>query len=851
HPTKAPRGDAKRNVVGMFGISRDITERHRAEDALRASEARFRALVEQSLAGIYIIQDGRFPYVNGTFATLFGYPSAEAIIETCQVSDLVAEADRVRVAENIRRRVEGEIDAVQYDFVAQRRDGSHFDVEVWGRVFDYQGRPAVIGLILDVTQRKQADDQIRRANRALRTISECNQALVRANDETGLLQSLCELIVEYGGYRMAWVGYRQDDAEKSVRPMARAGAEEGYLDDIRISWGNNSWGHGPTGTAIREQQPQVVRFFASAPEVAPWREHGLRRGYQSAIALPLIPEPGQCLGALNLYAATTDAFDNEEVKLLTELANDVAFGIRALRDRIRRDEAETHLRVTAQNLQHLLEASPTILYSLGLADDGTKTLEVSENIERILGYRRSEVLAPDWWSSHVHPEDRNVATEINEQVMAVGQMSHTYRFQHASGRYVWVRDELRLIRDDQGRPVELAGSLVDVTESHRTAEELRKLSQAVEQSPNSIVITDLDANIEYANEAFYRVTGYEPREVIRKNPRILQSGRTAPEIYTDMWAALSQGLSWKGEFHNKRKNGEEYVEFATVTPIRQPDGRITHYLAIKEDITERKKIGAELDRYRHHLEELVENRTAELIVARELAEAANRAKSSFLANMSHEIRTPMNAIVGLTHLLRRSNPTPEQAERLDKVDSAAHHLLSIINDILDLSKIEAGRMQLEEMDFPLEAVLDHVRSLVAVQARAKGLRVEVDSNAVPLWLKGDPTRLRQAVLNYASNAIKFTERGHVRLAAKLLAEDQQGLLVRFEVSDTGIGIAAEKLPLLFRPFEQADTSTTRKYGGTGLGLALTRELVELMGGEVGAESTPGVGSRFWFTVRLH
>jgi CheY-like chemotaxis protein/HPt (histidine-containing phosphotransfer) domain-containing protein len=177
--------------------------------------------------------------------------------------------------------------------------------------------------------------------------------------------------------------------------------------------------------------------------------------------------------------------------------------------------------------------------------------------------------------------------------------------------------------------------------------------------------------------------------------------------------------------------------------------------------------------------------------------------------------------------------------------------MAIINDILDLSKIEAGRMQLEEMDFPLEAVLDHVRSLVAVQARAKGLQVEVDGNAVPLWLKGDPTRLRQAMLNYASNAIKFTEQGQVRLAAKLLAENEMGLLVRFEVSDTGIGIAPEKLPLLFRPFEQADASTTRKYGGTGLGLALTKQLVELMGGEVGAESTPGVGSRFWFTLRLH
>jgi PAS domain S-box-containing protein len=446
------------------------------------------------------------------------------------------------------------------------------------------------------------------------------------------------------------------------------------------------------------------------------------------------------------------------------------------------------------------------------------------------------------------PEEAAMQAAHDREVMTTGRIvTRELCLTTANGLSI-----LRIARgplfDDEGKLNGVFGVVRDISESKRATESLRMLSMAVEQSPESIVITDIDARIVYVNEASVRNTGYGRAEVLGKNPRILQSGLTPRETFENMWTELSQGKPWKGVLFNQRKDGSNYVEFANITPLYETDGSVTHYVAVKEDITEKQRLGAELDRHRHHLEELVVSRTAQLVEARQQADVANRAKSAFLANMSHEIRTPMNAIVGLTHILRQARPTPEETGKLDRIAVAAAHLLSIVNDILDLSKIESGKLDLEQTDFSLVSILDHTCSLISEQARAKGLAVSVVTDGVPQWLRGDPTRVRQAFLNFASNAVKFTDRGAITLRARLLEDNGEQVLIRFEVEDTGIGIAADDLPVLFEPFTQADVTTTRIYGGTGLGLSICRRLIELMGGTTGVESELGRGSLFWFSL---
>jgi len=354
----------------------------------------------------------------------------------------------------------------------------------------------------------------------------------------------------------------------------------------------------------------------------------------------------------------------------------------------------------------------------------------------------------------------------------------------------------------------------------------------------------------YVSPQWKEAFGYELNEAVGQSFALFVHPDDVPGCFAFLQQVMETGANQSGiEYRVRRKDGAYRWYTANASRLINPDGTLT-LIGIGRDITERKQTEAELQQHRNHLEEQVLARTHELATAKIVAEAANTAKSAFLANMSHEIRTPMNGIVGMANILRREGVTPKQAQRLDIIDKSAQHLLAIINDILDISKVEAGKFVLEEVPVALSSLLANVSSILSERAKAKGIRLVIETASLPPNLVGDPTRLQQAVLNYATNAIKFTETGAVTLRTFMQNETADSVLVRFEVTDSGIGITPEAMSRLFSAFEQADNSMTRKYGGTGLGLAITRRLAELMGGEVGADSTPGVGSTFWFTARL-
>ena len=431
----------------------------------------------------------------------------------------------------------------------------------------------------------------------------------------------------------------------------------------------------------------------------------------------------------------------------------------------------------------------------------------------------------------IHEEDRARIFNALEQLTRGEAFDQTYRIVRSDRTLCWIHARTYPIYAETGEVYRYAGIAEDVTQQKLVDERIRKLQQAVEQSPVSIVITDCKGIIEYVNPRFTELTGYLHAEAVGQNPRLLKSGAMWADIYRDLWETITAGKEWHGELLNKKKNGELFWELAHLSPIRNTAGEITHFLGVKEDITTRKAMEEELKQ------------------ATLLAEEANSMKSEFLANMSHEIRTPMNGVIGMTELLVATDLDEEQYGYVQAVKSSAESLLSVINEILDFSKIEAGKLDLDCIDFNLHSSLESFLRPLVLHAAEKGLELALRINAdVPDALVGDPGRLRQVIVNLVSNAIKFTEKGEVVLNVNAEPSSPAEKCLRFSVTDTGIGIAAAKLEHIFDPFSQADGSTTRKFGGTGLGLTISKRLVEMMGGQILVESATGAGSNFNFTA---
>ena len=538
--------------------------------------------------------------------------------------------------------------------------------------------------------------------------------------------------------------------------------------------------------------------------------------------------------------------------MVSGLSIALAFGgQRRLSERRRSEEA---LRESEERWKFAIEGSGDGVWDWNLQTDH---VAYSSRWKEMLGYSDVDILPTNHeWVSRIHPEDQAYVAGAMQAYLEGKTEIYVveYRLRCKDESYKWILGRGMVVsRSEDGKPLRMIGTHTDITERKQAEDALRESESRfflfMENLPACAYIKDAQGRHIFVNEALARQTMTTAGSLLGKTNGDLWPKEIAAKL-DSADAAVITGRSPLTIEEDVLIGNEARTYLTTKFPIERSNGGIL-LAGISFDITARKQAEAELIQHRDHLEELVSARTFELAHAKDAAEAANRAKTIFLATMSHEMRTPMNGVMGMVDLALRRATDPKQIDWLKKSQGSAKHLLDVIGDILDISHLEAEKMTLEEKNFSLAQVFEEVLQMEGEAAQAKGLRLFPEiSPALPDMLCGDPTRLRQILINFVGNAIKFSDQGQITVNARAVEEDRRGVLLRIEVTDQGIGISPEQQTRLFHAFTQADGTMNRKYGGTGLGLSIAKRIALLMGGDAGVISEEGQGCTFWVTVRL-
>ncbi|NBC83756.1 MAG: PAS domain S-box protein [Bacteroidetes bacterium] len=462
--------------------------------------------------------------------------------------------------------------------------------------------------------------------------------------------------------------------------------------------------------------------------------------------------------------------------------------------------------------------------------EGKEIIYINPAMIHILGIKGQAIRTGDLFS-YIIPEEKERIDAIYHSITTTGYpiSELTFWIKNAVGQMKYLKNRFYSVQISNNRTIRYIMT-TDITNEIEHEQELRKLSETVKQSPASIVITDIEGKIEYVNPKFEELTGYTMDEVLGQNPRMLKSGKMQEDIYHTMWKTISQGKSWRGELLNQRKNGALIWESTNISPIFDEDGDITHYVAVKEDITDRKKLNKEL------------------IIAKEKAEESDRLKSSFLANLSHEIRTPLNAIVGFTSLIQSQNKDESIDKFTELIVSNAEILLKVIDEIIEISKIEAGDVNVNITEINLKQLFNELnetyrQTIKNEKNKILNIQTTVPAN-MPAVVYSDSLRLKRIFHNLLSNAVKFTDQGEIIFGIANRTNNQ----LTFFVKDTGIGIPLTDQPKIFERFEHGTSRYVSLHKGTGLGLTITKSLVELLGGKIWFDSSEEEGSVFYFTI---
>ena len=796
------------------------------------AELRFATLAEQANDAILMTDgEGRILEANRRAEALYGMSGPELrtrrLVELCAApteDDARCDADSTWTGAG--RLVET---------VHVRKDGRPFPVEVSRRGFRHEGELRSLAVIRDLTERKASERRIRELNRLLRTQSLVNQALVSGRPRDAVLRESCRILVEPGGFATAWIGFLDPLAARLV-PVALASEPGRDLDLERLrcdgsparTWcralvsGQRAVGH---ETALIER-----RDAASAAASARAADR------RSEAAFPLHVR-GQVVGVLGIQSASHAELASEDLELLDELSRDLANGIEASIDRDDLQHAEAQLRAALQRAEASAERFMSVFehtpVGIGLSGLTTRVMEaINPTLARMLGYTPAELVgqpAELLWQPHEHERRAAIVAALRDG--ASDHVDFHAEFRHKDGSILPVHAIFTLVRGASGEPEHVLGVLEDERERRAADVRIRQLSRAVEQSPVSVVITDRQGTIDYVNRKFTEVTGYGAEEAIGQNPRILKSGNRSPSSYRELWATITSGGDWHGEFLNRRKGGQLFWEDAVISPLRDESGVITHFVAVKEDITARKAAEEELKRVQAHL------------TAAQKMDAIGR----LAGGVAHDFNNILTAIQGFAELMLGDlSPADPHHESVTGVMDAARRATELTRQLLAFSRREVVVRAVLDANSVLANLEKMLRRLVG-----EHIQVVTDLAAGLAHVEADPGQLEQIVVNLAVNARDAMPDGgtlHIETAnaqlergrPELPPDVEPGAFVRIRIADTGAGMTSDVRERIFEPF-----FTTKARGrGTGLGLATVYGIVHTGGGFIEVSSELGHGTRF-------
>jgi PAS domain S-box-containing protein len=772
-------------------LARDISEQLLAEQKLQESEARWQFALEGSDQGVWDwnVTSGEV-FFSRLWKSMLGFGDAE--IANCfgEWQRRVHSDDLDRVMAAVEQYLSQETDTYQIEHRLRHRDGTYRWILARGIAIDrdQRGKPTrMIGIHQDITANKKIEQDLLES------------------------QAKLSLFIQYAPAALAMF-------DRNMRYLA---ASNRWLENYHL-----------------QDQAFIGRcHYDVFPEISEdWKQI-----HRQALAGEIIKNDSDCFVRSN----GEQQWLRWEVRpWLTKLGE--IGGIAIFTEDI------TQQKHTENERQRWADAFQYCAQGIVIGNPKTNTIEFCNPAFAKLTGHASAADLQGLPILELYPEERvDEVIRHLEDVDRLGQIRFESKYRRDDGSQLDVQVDLVSVKDIDGNLLYRVATVQDISQRKRDEQTLLLQSSALNAAANAIMIIDAVGVIEWVNPAFSVLTGYSSAESIgHRMDQLLKTDTTSQEAFQAMLESMRQGKLWQGELVNQCKDGSFYTEEQTLTPVFDSEQCLQHFVAIKLDISRRKRNEFELERHRYHLQELVHERTAELEQARLEAERLSMVKTRFLANMSHEIRTPMNAVLGFCQLLQQRALDRESQALVEKIHHAGNTLLNIINDILDFSKIEAGKVDIESAPFHLPELLDNLASLMMTLARDKHLELIIKPPPNVDGVLGDRQHLQQVLTNLLANAIKFTDQGDVELCIDLIQAGSDQERFRFRVRDTGIGIPREKQAEIFSVFSQADSSITRRFGGSGLGLAISRQLVELMGGKLELTSVEGVGSEFSFELPL-